>query len=170
MNTNISSLRWKDFTFPINKNTIFTFNLVEQFLNNFNKEILEQLNDNEQIHLFFKIKYDQLGYRNMSQLITLNKKDIYLLLKIIRITYNQWYNQYEGQEILELIINYKLVDPNIIPKYKDMNDSNNESPNCKFTFNGKAYHYPNTMDIFTWGTLHQQDNNHYIILNNDKQS
>jgi hypothetical protein len=141
-------------------NVLLSNSLLKTFINRFWKEIFKKVEDSFLI-LLFKIKYQNIGWRTISNAQKVQYKDLKNIQDIFKYNLELKVNEYYTTPALELSISYIKIPQNKIKnnKSKLITIENHKTESFKFF----GYSLPKTMDIQKYGILFKENNNNGII-------
>lgn len=155
--------KWLDFNYEI-KNQILTNQHITIALLKFWNEIISKLENEQYIHIQFKIKLDNNLIRSISYIQTVKKEDYQLLLDSFISFWDIRSEDYHINIVSGIIFNYKLIskDFNIIESKINLHNKINLNKKATFKFGG--FNLPTTMDINIWGNVYYK-NSSLVIIN-----
>jgi DNA polymerase type B, organellar and viral len=125
--------------------------LIKLTLKNFFKEIIQPLKKDQVVLILFKIKFfDENNFeyiRTLGSLLKINKKEFSRLYNILSTRLELSDNEYRSTPIIELIINYKIIDENNTKISKNIYPQKERLTIHKI----KNISLPTTMNLKLWG-------------------
>jgi len=160
--TNFS--KWMDYYYPL-ENCIITKESIQKALNKFYLDKILNLDKDQSILIFFKVRIKNGPFRNISNLQKVNKLEFYNLIDIFIEYWNIKSSEYNEYPLIEIVFTYYILPTNLdleiknstreLKKqkttYKDKNKSLKLETGLLDTINFGGYSLPGTMDITEWG-------------------
>ena len=100
---------WNVFTLPLQNNLISSYQ-IEIAIDKFYRDVFSNLDNDKFLLVIFRIKTIDNLHRNISTIQRVNKNDINKLKDVILAYWKLKSENYNQEALLDLIINYKLID------------------------------------------------------------
>lgn len=142
---------WNVFTLPLQNNLISSYQ-IEIAIDKFYRDVFSNLDNDKFLLVIFRIKTIDNLHRNISTIQRVNKNDINKLKDVILAYWKLKSENYNQEALLDLIINYKLIDNKFNIVKSKLNKPNKKVHRSKLLKFG-SFKLPQTMDLYEWGDV-----------------
>jgi len=139
---------WTQFKKRIKK-LLLTDDLITLYFNQFKKEVLNNLNDNDFFLLFLKIKFHEGGFKTLGPLQKINKSDFDDILTLYKTILESKDEYYLTTPITLIVFSYITIPSDKLTSNKSK-ITNIKKERKVDTYKLSGYNLPATMDLSMW--------------------